>query len=372
MEINKERIVNQFLKLVKINSPSRNERELADYLKRKLGELGITVKEDNVGGKFNGNTGNLIGTYSGEENLPTIFLAAHMDIVRSAKGINPIVEEGIIKTDGSTILGGDDKAGITAILETIQLLKESEIKHGNLEIIFTAGEEIGLFGAKYLDENTLEAEFGFVLDSGGPVDKIIVSAPTEKDFDIEITGKAAHAGVEPEKGISAIEVGCDIITQLKLGKIDEETTANIGVIEGGEATNIVADKLSIKGEARSRDEEKLEQIITEIQDICSKKEEEWEAKIELNITKAYSNFKLTKEDEVVKVAMQSLKDIGLDPKLRPRGGGSDANIFNEKGIPTVNLGIGVKNDHTTKEQIAIEDLVKCTNLVVKIIENVGK
>ncbi|KXS41948.1 MAG: hypothetical protein AWU54_1481 [Candidatus Frackibacter sp. T328-2] len=372
MEVNQERIVEQFLELVKINSPSRNERELADYLKRKLGTLSVTVEEDNAGDKFDGNTGNLIGRYPGDDSLPTIFLAAHMDIVRSAEGIKPVVEEGIIKTDGTTILGGDDKAGITAVLETLKVLQKSEINHGNIEIIFTSGEEIGLFGSMYLDREELEAEVGFVLDSGGPIDKIIVSAPAEQDFDIEIKGRAAHAGVEPEKGISAIEVGCDIITELRLGRIDEETTANIGVIEGGEATNIVADRLTIKGEARSIDEDKLTELVNEIKGVCQQKEEEWQAEVNVEFKKAYSGFNLTEEDEVVKMAMQAVKEIGLIPKLRPRGGGSDANIFNDKGIPTVNLGVGVKNDHTTEEKVAIEDLVNCARLVLAIVSNVRK
>jgi tripeptide aminopeptidase len=295
-----------------------------------------------------------------------------MDTVKATAGINLIVEEGLIKTDGTTILGGDDKVGIAAILEAIHILKESEIKHGNLEIIFTSGEEAGLFGAKYLNIKSLESKLGFVFDSGGPVGRIIVSAPTEKDFDIEVKGRAAHAGVEPEKGISAIEVGSDIINQLNLGRIDEETTANIGIIEGGEATNIVADRLYIKGEARSRNTDKLDNLLKEIKKVCKEKESKWGVEVELIIQKAYSGFDLTRRDKVVKIAMEAIKGLGLEAKLRPRGGGSDANIFNARGIPTVNLGIGVENDHTTKERIAIDDLVNCASLAVEVIKNIGK
>ncbi|HEU4965050.1 MAG TPA: M20/M25/M40 family metallo-hydrolase [Bacilli bacterium] len=390
MELNEKQVIDRFLELVKIDAPSHCERPVAEYLKKVLREdLGLQeVEEDDAGQhalrdldhdakeevvKRDQVANNLIVTLKGEvEGAPKLLFTAHMDTVVSNKGIKPKIEDGVIRTDGKTILGADDRAGVTAILEAIRFLKDNNIKHGDLQFAFTIAEETGLFGSLYLDKTKLYADYAFVMDSGGPPDTIIVSAPTEVDFTIRVYGKAAHSGVNPEDGLNAIAVAADAISHLNMGRIDEETTMNIGVIRGGERTNIVCDRVEVLAEVRSRNEKKLSEQIAKLRGAFDMAGDKWGAKVDIMEQKIYDGFNLTDSDEVVRLAMEGLRKVGIEPKLAPRGGGSDTNNINTKGIPAVNLGVGATDDHTVEEHVKVDDLLNATRLVVGIIQSAAE
>ena len=355
--INQDRLVSTFLELVQIDSPSGHEEEIARHLTAELKSLGLTVERDT--------TGNVIGRLAGEG--PPILLSAHIDTVEPGRGVKPVVANGIITSDGATILGGDDKSGVAAILEVLQVLVEQGLSHPPLEVALTVGEETGLNGAKGLDLNTLRAQEGIVLDSGGEIGTIVVAAPSQYKLRAVVHGKAAHAGTEPEKGINAIVVASEAIAAMPLGRIDEETTANIGRIQGGTATNIVPDRVEMAGEARSHNESKLKAQVQAMTEALKKAASRHGATVEIDVERSYSTFKLSEEDGIVRRAMAAAKALGLAPVLAPSGGGSDANIFNAGGITTINISAGMDKVHTTEERLAVDDLAKCAEFLLAVL-----
>jgi len=366
--INEKRLVESFMELVKIDSISREERNLADFLIEKLEDFGLDVIVDQAGEKVKSNSGNIIARLKGNIKKATpIMFSAHMDTVVPGKNIEPICEGKKIVSSGKTILGADDKAAIAALLEVLHIIKENNILCSDIEIVFSICEEIGLKGAKNLDVSRLNSQMGFVLDAGGRVGKIITSAPSQNSLEIIIYGKSAHAGANPEEGINAIQVAGFALSRMKLGRIDEETTANIGVISGGAATNIVPDKVTLKGEVRSRDKRKLEKCTEEIKKITEDTAREFKAKAEVKVSEEYRCFNLSPDGQLVRIAIKALKDIELEPVLCPTGGGSDANIFNEKGLPSVVLAVGMEKAHTLEEYILIEELKNTVKYILSII-----
>lgn len=369
MPINQKRVIDEFIELVQIDSFAGQEREIADALFKKLTKLGCKVTEDEAGKTIQGNAGNLIAKLPGNSNKPTLLFCAHMDRVAPGNNIKPIIENEIIKSDGTTILAADDVAGIVAILEGIRVAKEQGIKHGNIEIVFTIAEEGGLNGAKALDVNNLEAKLGYFLDASGPVGTIVNQAPSHKDLDFTFYGKAAHAGLRPEKGINAILVAAHALANMNIGRIDFETTANVGIIKGGTATNIVADKTEVKCEIRSLDADKLQKQIDHMIKTAEKTAQQFVTKVDIEITDCYPAFTIPESEPVVTLAVKAAETIGLEPVVEGTGGGSDANIVNGLGIPSVVLGLNFQDVHSTNESIAIADLVKSCELVLSIIEN---
>lgn len=367
MEINQQRLVDEFLELVKIDSASKDERLIADALIAKMAALGLAVTEDNAGERIGGTAGNLIGILEGQKEAPALLFCAHMDRVHPGFGIKPQIKDGVIRSDGTTILAADDVAGIVAILEAIRIIQEHKIPHGRLEILFTVAEEGGLYGAKSLDPGELQAKAGFFMDAGGPVGTIVTSAPAQKGLQATIHGKAAHAGVAPEDGISAILVAARAITRMRLGRIDPETTSNIGIIQGGVATNIIPDKVELKGEARSLNNEKLDSQINHMVDAINAACADHNVKADIRVDHSYSAFSLTESDIAVQLAVKAAEAIGLRPQLQSTGGGSDANIINGYGIPSVVLGMGYTDVHTTAEAITIEQMVTAARYVLSII-----
>ncbi len=367
--IKEKRLVENFIRLIKIDSISREEKQLAEFLSKKIEDLGFDYEFDQAGEKVSSNSGNLIIRIKG--NIPNripILFSAHMDTVTPGKNINPIIDGEKIKSDGKTILGADNKAAIAAILEALQILKENNLSYGDMEIVFSICEEIGLKGARYLDLNQIRAKMAFVLDAGGSVGKIIHSAPSQDTFEINIYGKSAHAGAQPEEGINAIQVAGVALSRMRLGRIDEETTSNIGVISGGEATNIVPDKVILKGEVRSRNQEKLINLTTEIKKIIEDTTRGFKTRAAIKINEEYCLYNLSPQEKVVKLALQAAKRLGVEPLLTSTGGGSDANIFNQKGLPSVVLSIGVEKAHSLEEYILIQDLKKTTEYILALIE----
>jgi tripeptide aminopeptidase len=369
--VNEKRLIESFMELVRIDSISREERNLADFLIEKLEDLGLEVIVDQAGEKVKSNSGNIIARLRGNIKKATpIMFSAHMDTVVPGKNIKPVCDGEKIISDGKTILGADDKAAIAALFEVLHIIKKNNIPCGDIEIVFSICEEIGLKGAKNLDISSLNAQMGFVLDAGGQVGKIITTAPSQNSLEITIYGKSAHAGSNPEEGINAIQVAGFALSRMKLGRIDEETTANIGIISGGKATNIIPDEVTLKGEVRSRKEEKLEKYTERLKTIIEDTAQEFKAKAEVKINREYSCYNLSSDDQVVKTSMKAVKNMGLSPELCPSGGGSDANIFNKKGFPSVVLAIGMEKVHTVDEYILVKNLKNTAQCVLSIINTV--
>ncbi|MEF2964430.1 M20/M25/M40 family metallo-hydrolase [Paenibacillus sp. M1] len=370
--INKERVIEQFLELVQIDSETKHERKIADVLKSKFTELGLEVVEDDTASKTGHGAGNLVATLkaSGEEtaSVAPFLFTCHMDTVAPGKGVKPVIgEDGWIRSDGTTILGSDDKAGVAALLEVIRTLRENNLPHGQIQFVITVGEEMALTGSRAMDGSLLDAKYGFAIDSNGDVGTICIGAPTRAQIDIEIYGKSAHAGVNPEDGISAIQVAGKAIARMKLGRIDETTTANIGKFEGGGETNIVPDYVKLYAEARSTSQEKIERQIESMKEAVEAACRDVGTKYTFHSELAYPAFHFTEDDDVVILAKRAAAQLGLSGDTFVSGGGSDANVFNGLGIPTVNLAVGYENIHTTEERIKAADIVKVTEFALEIV-----
>lgn len=373
--VNKERLIKRFIDLVTIDSETKEEANIATYLKTELEKLKVLVEEDDAKAVTGHGANNLICTLKGSSSHSrSIFFSSHMDTVKPGIDIKPQINDGLITSDGSTILGADDKAGIAVIFELINLLKENNIEHGDIQFILTVGEESGLIGAKAIDPSLITADFGYVLDSDGAVGNLVVAAPYQSKFNATIHGKSAHAGVAPEKGVSAITTAAKAIAKMKLGRIDKITTANISYFKGGqkETTNIVSDYVEIEGEARSLQKENLDNVINQIKNHFETTAKNFGAKAEFTLFEAYPGFSIAQDDKVVKIAQGAAEKLSLSSELLQSGGGSDANIFNSFGIPTANLSVGYEHIHTTNEQIHEDELIRLAELSVEIVKETFK
>ena len=362
------RLVEEFLELVQIDSETKHEEVIAPILVDKLVEMGFEVFQDDAHTRNGHGAGNIIATLKGSLDVDPIYFTVHMDTVVPGVGIKPeIREDGYIYSDGTTILGADDKAGMAALFEMARRLKEQNVEHGTIQFIITAGEESGLVGAKELDPSLIQAKYGFAVDSDGKVGGIVTAAPYQAKLEVKIYGKTAHAGVAPEKGISAISLASKAIAKMNLGRIDEETTANIGRFEGGKATNIVCDEVYILAEARSINKEKLDQQTEHMKNTFIQVAENLGGRADVEIKIMYPGFSVDESDRVVQVAMEAVKNINREPLLGISGGGSDANVIAGFGIPTVNLSVGYEEIHTTNERMPIEELEKLADLLFEIV-----
>lgn len=369
--VHKERLVQRFIDLVSIDSESKYEKQIAHYIKTELEKLNIIVEEDHTKLVTGHGANNLICTLKGSgSHSHSIFFSSHMDTVKPGKNISVQRKNGYLTSDGTTILGADDKAGIAVIFELIHLLQEQSIDYGDIQFLLTVGEESGLVGAKALDPSLIRADYGYVLDSDGSVGNLVLAAPYQSKFNATIYGKSAHAGVAPEKGISAITTAAKAISKITLGRIDSNTTANISYFKGGqeEATNIVTDYVEIEGEARSLNKNSLDNIITSIKSEFNTTANKYGAKAEFELFEAYPGFSINPKDPVVQIAEKAASNLSLPSERLQSGGGSDANIFNSFGVPTVNLSVGYEHIHTTEERIKEEELVNLTELVVEIVK----
>lgn len=365
--VNQKRLVSTFMSLVKVKSIPKRELAAGDLLRRMLSKMGLRSFYDNAGRAIGGDCGNLYASVKPtDKKLPSVFLNAHIDTVEHKGSIRPVIRNGVIYSDGKTILGADCKAGVAAILEAVKVIKEKKIPHGGIKLCFTVAEEIGLVGAKEAVQKHIKADYGLVID-GGSVEEIINRAPSQLSLEARVTGRAAHAGVRPERGINAIKVAAEAIAKMKIGRIDKETTANIGIISGGTATNIVPEEVTIKGEARSHNSRKLKKQINSMTRCLAKSCGKSRASLRLKVEPVYESFRVRESSRLVKAAVSSVKKIGLRPELKKTGGGSDANIFNKMGIPCLILGVGGHSVHTSGEYIRIKDMLKGTELILAVI-----
>jgi tripeptide aminopeptidase len=365
--IDKARMVREFIELVQIDSLSKRERKMADTLKGKLEDLGLQVYEDDAGSKIGGNAGNLICTLKGNADIPAVLLTAHMDTVSPGLGKKPRVEGDTIKSDGTTVLGGDDAAGIECVLEVLRVLAEGSLKHGDVQVAFTVAEEEGLYGSKNLDYGKIHARYCFSLDNSGKIGSVNIKAPAEYKIVAVINGKSAHAGLEPEKGISAVQIAADAISRMKLGRLDEETTANIGVIEGGSETNIVCDRVEVKAEARSRNEQKLEAQVNHMKECFEQAAAGFGGSAEVYCECLYPSFTIEEDDPILSVLRTASQNTGIELILKATGGGSDTNQINARGIRAVDLSVGTDKAHTLEEQLNLQDLVRAAEFLLAAV-----
>jgi tripeptide aminopeptidase len=375
--IDHERLRNLLIELIKIDSLSRKERNVAMRLKREMEELGATVLIDDAGEKVGGNVGNLIAYFPGDHSpAEPLLLSAHMDTVVPGEGIVPILEGDILRTDGHTVLGGDDKSGVAIICEVMRVIKENRLPCGPIDVVFTICEEAGLIGAKCLNVGQLHARTGLVLDSDS-VGYLFTRAPAANRMEFHVYGRAAHAGIYPEKGINAIKIAAEGIAKMQLGRIDHETTANIGMIEGGTAVNIVPNQVVLCGQARSHSPEKLDRQ-TEHMKHCLEEAAErhtlelggkrYTARIEAKIEHDYDRMDVPESAPIVKLVHAAAKNLNLEVKTDATGGGCDANVLNQKGLVVANLGTGMRDIHTVNEWVDLKDLYMSAAMVLEIIK----
>jgi len=375
--VNPNRLAEVFRTLVEIDSVSRKEGAVAKALREIFETLGADVVVDGAGPKVGGDTGNIIATFKGTQadGVP-LLLNAHMDTVEPGEQVKVIFSDGIFKSDGSTILGADDKSALAIIIETITTLQEKHLAHGPLEVVVTVCEEVGLLGAKYLDYSLIKAKYGYSLDATD-TEGIVIRAPAANHVEFKVYGRDAHAGAAPEKGINAIHLASRAISDVQVGRIDEETTANIGLIAGGQATNIVPSLVTVSGEVRSHSPDKLEKetqrMITSFEGYVSNYRESFPSddglpKLEVNVRQDFSILNIPQEHPVVTMAAEAAASLGRKMETKTSGGGSDANIFFGHGIVAGVLGTGMKDMHTVRESIALEDMVNSAELLFEIVQ----
>ena len=352
--------VDLFLELAAIPSPPGEERAVADVVLRYLRELGLEPDEDDFG--------NVYASLEPSAEGTPLFFCAHLDTVPPSGELRPVVEDGVIRNAGGTILGGDNKAAVTQMLEGVRRVLVENVPHAGIELLFTRQEEVGLFGAAAFDRTRLRAELGFVYDQEGAIGEIILGAPFAQGLEITFHGRAAHAGMSPEEGRSAIQAAAKAIADLRLGRVDEVTTANVGLIRGGAAGNIVPETCSFLAEARSHDERKLGDLVQEMLDACAFAASETECELQSELRKTYRGYRFAQSDGVVALAAAALGRCGHEVRYAFSGGAADANVFNERGLRCLNLTHGVYDFHSPEERISVADLEAMVDVTVALVE----
>ena len=355
--INQERLVNAFCELVKIDSPSDEEEDVARYLTDRLVGLGFTVARDAHG--------NVIASEDGDNPL---MLSAHMDTVDPGRSIKPQVNGDIVRSDGSTILGGDCKAGVAAIFEALESAKEDGTPRRPVQVVLTRGEEIGLVGAANLDYSMIQCKEAVVFAGNGPVNTITGASPTYMKFDVTVTGRGAHAGVEPENGISAIRIASEIINDMPNGRLDEESTFNVGLISGGTVRNAVPVEVTFGGEFRSRNTETVDLLGLQVKEALDRARSKYqEATIREELEMMFQMYTLDPNEPVVRLVTGMLKEMKLVPDIKPSGGGTDANAMRLNGIDCIVVGMATNEMHTVNEYVVIPDLMATARLCQSVM-----
>jgi tripeptide aminopeptidase len=371
--MNAARLLDTFLELVRIDSPSLREADVATYCQRVLEQAGCTVRFDDSAAQTGSNTGNLIALLPARRTERSVgvgegrlYFSAHMDTVSPGEGIEPVIADGIIRSAGSTVLGGDDKAGIAAILELVRTLAEGDEPHPEIGVLFSVGEEIGLRGAHATDEGLFNGEPCFVLDANGSPGVVVIGAPFHHVFTATFSGRAAHAGIEPEKGVSAIVLASQAVLAMRLGRLDEHTTANVGSISGGNATNIVPDSCVVRGEFRAMDERRVDEVKAQLASAIADAVRDTGGSVEVDWEEEYPGFGVPEDSPLVQLVLGEARRLGLPAQATVSGGGSDANVFAGKGARPLVLGTGMTDVHGPDESLAVVDLEDLTRLCIAV------
>ncbi|HET9324623.1 MAG TPA: M20/M25/M40 family metallo-hydrolase [Gaiellaceae bacterium] len=363
-------VLSLFTELAAIPSPPGEERAVADRVRAYLEDLGLTVEEDDAGSRIGSTAGNLLARLPAtlQNGGVPIFLCAHLDTVPPTGPLEPVVAEGVVRNAGGTILGADNKAAVAAMLAGVARILAEQRAHAGVELLFTPKEEVGLQGAKAFDASRLEAATGFVYDQGAPVGGVVLGAPYARQIEVAIKGRAAHAGMAPEEGRSAIAAAARAIADLRLGRLDDETTANVGLIQGGTAKNIVPDRCWFAIDVRSHAEEKLSDLVREMLESITFAASLEQCEAETTVVESYRGYRFNRGDLPVTLACEALRRSGVEPRLGLTGGGADANVFNERGKACLNLANGMMEIHTPDEHIAVADLERMVDVTLALVD----
>jgi len=367
--VNEEKLVQLFLEMAKINGPSSKESLVAAYLKEALPKLGFQLTFDEAHQHFNGEVGNLIAWHPGtDETIPPLFFSTHMDTVLPTEHLKPIIKEGIIYSDGTTILGADDRAALASYVEAMRAIIESGVPHGPIELVLTVNEQAGLVGAKYMDYNKIKSKNGYIFDSSGDVGQIIIQGPYSSRIWFTVKGNAAHIALNADAGNNAFVIAAEGLLSMELGEIDRETLANIGIIHGGELTSIIPGSVTLGGEVRSFSKEKLDAQLTQMQLAMERAAQKFHGTVDVSIEVKYLGFNIAGEDQLVKTVIKAADTICVAPYVTKTLGGADTNVLNEHGLTCITLGNGFQNIHSFRENISIENLMNTGRLTAALIE----
>jgi len=363
-----DEVVSLFTELAAMPSPPGDERAVADRVGSYIADLGLDVSEDDAGGKIGSNAGNLYARLEPTDAGTPLFLCAHLDTVPPEAGIEPILEDGVIRNAAGTILGADNKSAVAVMLEATRRILAENRRHGGVELLFTPKEEVGLHGAAAFDHERLRARIGYVYDQAAPIGEVILGAPYAHSMEVKFHGRAAHSGMYPEEGRSAIAAASKAISDLKLGRVDEESSANVGLIRGGTAGNIVPEWCTFLAEARSHDSEKLADMVRELLETATFAASLEDCQVETEVHKSYSGYRFKRDDLAVRLAASALERTGYQPSYTLSGGAADANVFNERGLACVNLANGMAEIHTPDEHIAVSDLERMVDVTLALVD----
>jgi tripeptide aminopeptidase len=361
-------VVGLFMELAALPSPSGDERSVADRVLGELHGLGLAVDEDATTAVTGSTMGNVLCRLEATAPGTPLFFCAHLDTVPPTAAIEPVEEDGVVRNTAGTILGADDKAAAAAMLEAVRRVLEEGRPHAGIELLFTPKEEVGLVGAYAFDHTRLHARTGYVYDQAAPIGDVVLGAPASQTIDVRFHGRAAHAGMYPEDGRSAIAAASRAIADLRLGRVDEETTANVGLVNGGSAVNIVPEWCEVRAEARSHDERKLADLVQEMLETFSFAATGADCEVDASVRKIYSAYRFRRHDPVVELASRALHLRGHEPRYVLSGGAADANVFNERGLACVNLANGMTDIHTPDERITVVDLEEMVEVTLALVD----
>jgi tripeptide aminopeptidase len=361
-------VLDLFTELAAVPSPPGEERAVADIVTRYLRDCGLDVDEDDAGPRVGSTMGNLYTRIGGRADGEPLLFCAHLDTVPPTAPVEPVVDDGVVRNAAGTILGADDKAAVAAMLEATRRVLAEGRTHAGIELLFTPKEEVGLIGAYAFDHTRLHARLGYVYDQAAPVGTVILGAPYSQALEVTFHGRAAHSGMHPDDGRSAIAAAARAVSEMRLGRVDEISTANVGTITGGTAGNIVPEWCTFVAEARSHDETRLADLIQEMQDAITFAAGLLECDVETKARKSYRGYRFARSDRPVVLAADALGRCGHEVTYELSGGAADANVFNERGLECVNLANGMTDIHTPDERIAVADLEAMVDVTLALID----
>jgi tripeptide aminopeptidase len=361
-------VLDLFVDLAAVPSPPGEERAVANLVVRYLHDCGLEVDEDSCGASIGSTMGNLYARLPPTAAGEPLLLCAHLDTVPPTAAIEPAVEDGVVRNAAGTILGADNKAAVAAMLDATRRVLAENRPHGGIELLFTPKEEVGLVGAFAFDHERLAARIGYVYDQAAPIGVVILGAPHSQSLEVTFHGRAAHSGMHPEDGRSAILAAARAISELRLGRVDDLSTANVGTITGGTATNIVPEWCTFVAEARSHDERRLADLVQEMQDAITFAAGIAECEVETTTQKSYRGYRFAKSDQPIVLAAAALSRCGHEVVYELSGGAADANVFNERGLQIVNLANGMTDIHTPAEHISVADLEAMVDVTLALVD----